>query len=207
MWYPESLLFPVVAIREVSKTKVPQTMRRKLLFTLTLSLGLLAASAAYGQRVAKLNTVRPSPDEVVTAAIGGKKVTVEYSRPSAKGRKIFGGLVPYGQVWRTGANEATVITVDGDFMAGALHVPQGSYSLFTIPGEKEWTLILNKTAKQWGAFKYEEKTDLGRAPMKVGTSAKAVEKLTITIEPGAGNRGALKIAWDTAEATIDLMAH
>ena len=92
-------------------------------------------------------------------------------------------------------------------MVGALHVPQGSYSLFTIPGEKEWTLILNKTVKQWGAFKYEEKTDLGRAPMKVGTSAKAVEKLTITIEPGAGNRGVLKIAWDTTEATIDLMAH
>jgi hypothetical protein len=182
-------------------------MRRKLLFTLTLSLGLLAASAAYGQRVAKLNTVRPSPDEVVTAAIGGQKITVEYGRPSAKGRKIFGGLVPYGQVWRTGANEATVLTVESAFMAGAVHVPPGSYSLFTIPGEKEWTLILNKTAKQWGAFKYEEKTDLGRAPMKVGASAKAVEKLTITIEPGAGNRGALKIAWDTTEATIDLMAH
>jgi hypothetical protein len=182
-------------------------MRRKLLFTLSLGLGLLAASAAYGQRVAKLNTVRPSPDDVVTAAIGGKKVTVEYSRPSAKGRKIFGGLVPYGQVWRTGANEATVLTVEGDFMAGALHVPQGSYSLFTIPGEKEWTLILNKTAKQWGAFKYEEKTDLGRAAMKLSKPASAVEKLTITIEPGAGNRGVLKIAWDTTEATIDLMAH
>ena len=100
-----------------------------------------------------------------------------------------------------------MITVEGDFMAGALHVPAGSYSLFTLPGEKEWTLILNKTVKQWGAFKYEEKTDLGRAPMKVGTSAKAVEKLTITIEPAAGNRGVLKIAWDTAEATVDLMAH
>jgi hypothetical protein len=182
-------------------------MRQKLLFTLGLTFGLLAASAAFSQRVAKLNTVRPSPDEVVTAAIGGKKVTVEYSRPSAKGRKIFGGLVPFGQVWRTGANEATVLTVEGDFMAGALHVPQGSYSLFTIPGEKEWTLVLNKTVKQWGAFKYEEKTDLGRAPMKVGQAAGAVEKLTITIEPGAGNRGALKIAWDTTEATIELMAH
>jgi hypothetical protein len=124
-----------------------------------------------------------------------------------KGRKIFGGLVPFGAVWRTGANEATVLTVDGAFMVGGTHVPQGSYSLFTIPGEKGWTLILNKTVKQMGAYDYDEKTDLGRTPMKVGKSARAVEQFTITIGPGAGNRGTLKVAWDNTEATVDLMAH
>ncbi|MGC9970688.1 MAG: DUF2911 domain-containing protein [Bryobacteraceae bacterium] len=182
-------------------------MRRRTWLTLSLSLGLLAASAAYGQRVAKINADRPSPDDVVTAVIGGKKVTVEYSRPSVKGRKIFGGLVPFGQVWRTGANEATVLTVEGDFMVGTVHVPAGSYSLFTVPGEKEWTLILNKTVKQWGAFRYDKNMDLGRAGMKVGTPASAVEKFTITIEQGAGNQGVLKLAWDQTEATVDLMAH
>lgn len=174
---------------------------------MSLGLGLLAASAAYGQRVEKLNTTRPSPDDVVTAVIGGKKVTVEYSRPSMKGRTIFGGLVPYGQVWRTGANEATVLTVEGDFMVGSLHVPAGSYSLFTIPGEKEWTLILNKTVHQPGAFQYDQSTDLGRAVMTVGKPASAVEKFTITIEPGAGKEGVLKLAWDGTGASIDLMAH
>jgi hypothetical protein len=168
---------------------------------------LLAASVAYGQRVAKIDANRPSPDDVVTAVIGGKKVTVEYSRPSVKGRKIFGGLVPNGQVWRTGANEATVLTVEGDFMVGTVHVPAGSYALLTVPGEKEWTLILNKTVKQWGAFKYDKNMDLGRAGMKVNTVANAVEKFTITIEQGAGNQGVLKLAWDKTEATIDLLAH
>jgi hypothetical protein len=182
-------------------------MRRNLLFTLGLCWGLLAASTAYGQRVAKLDAGRPSPDDAVTATIGGKKVTIEYSRPSMKGRKIFGELVPFGQVWRTGANEATVLTVEGDFMVGAIHVPRGSYSLFTIPGEKEWTLILNKTAKQMGAYDYDEKMDLGRAPMKVAAAARPVEKFTIAIEPGAGNRGVLKLAWDRTEAAINLMAH
>jgi hypothetical protein len=182
-------------------------MRRKSLFTLSLGLGLVAASAAYGQRVEKLNTTRPSPDDVVTAVIGGKKVTVEYSRPSGKGRNLFGGIVPYGQVWRTGANEASILTVEGDFMVGSLHVPAGSYALFTIPGEKEWTLILNKTAKQMGAFEYDEKMDLGRTAMKVGKPASPVEKFTVAIEPGTGNRGVLKLSWGQTEATVDLMAH
>jgi hypothetical protein len=99
------------------------------------------------------------------------------------------------------------LTVEGDFMVGTVHVPAGSYSLFTVPGEKEWTLILNKTVKQWGAFRYDKNMDLGRAGMKVGTPASAVEKFTITIEQGAGNQGVLKLAWDQTEATVDLMAH
>ena len=181
-------------------------MRRHSLIT-GLAFTLLAVSSASGQRVAKLNTDRPSPDDIVTAAIGGKKVTVEYGRPSVKGRQVFGGLVPYGQVWRTGANEATVLTVEGDFMVGSIHVPKGSYALFTVPGEKEWTLILNKTVKQWGAFKYDQSADLGRTTMKVAKAAAPVEKLTISIEPAGGNRGTLKIAWDSVEATVPLTAH
>jgi hypothetical protein len=168
---------------------------------------LLALSGTLlGQRVKELNKTRPSPDDIVTATVGGNKVTVEYSRPSKKGREIFGGLLPFGKVWRAGANEATVLTVDGDFMVGSLHVPRGSYGVYVIPGQTEWTLVLSKRAKIWGT-QYDEALDLGRTPMKAGKTAAAVEQLTISIEPAGGNKGVLKIAWDTTEASVDLMAH
>ncbi len=159
-----------------------------------------------GQRVQQLNKSRKSPDDIATATIGGKKVTVEYSRPSKNGREIFGGLVPYDKWWRTGANEITVLTVDGAFMVGSIHVPAGSYGLYTIPGKTAWTLILSKTWKDSG-MEYNEAQDLGRTEMKVGKTASPVEQLTISIEPTGGNKGVLKIAWDTTEATVDLMAH
>lgn len=166
---------------------------RKLLLC-TLAIGYLFAQD------------RVSPHEKVTATVGGKKVTIDYGRPSKKGRDIFGGLVPYGQVWRTGADEATVLTTEGDLMIGPLHVPAGSYSLFTIPGEKEWTLVLNKQVKQWGAFKYDQKMDFGRAPMKVSKSAPA-ETFTIAIDPKGGSDATLKMSWDTTTASIDFMMH
>src|SRR5437870_13144489 len=113
---------------------------------------------------------RVSPHAEVSAALAGKKITVTYGRPYVKGRAIFGGLVPWGEVWRTGADEASTFTTEADVVIGGLKVPKGEYSLFTIPTEKQWTLVLNKTAKQWGAFKYDAKEDLGRVPMTV-TSA------------------------------------
>jgi hypothetical protein len=122
-----------------------------------------------------------------------------------KGRAIFGKLEPYGKVWRTGADEATILTTDKDLMVGKIHVPAGSYSLFTIPGEKEWTLVLNKTAKQWGAFKYDQAMDLGRSPMKVEKVA-PVETLTIAIE-GSGTRGTLKVSWETTAVSVPIMVH
>jgi hypothetical protein len=93
---------------------------------------------------------RLSPHEQTSLTIGGKKITIEYGRPYVKGRKIFGGLEPYGKVWRTGADEATVLTTDADLMIGGLKVPKGSYGLFTLPEASRWTLILNTVAKQWG---------------------------------------------------------
>jgi len=147
-----------------------------------------------------------SPHDELIATIAGKKITITYGRPFKKERAIFGGLVPYGQVWRTGADEATTLATEADLMVGSLHVPAGEYGLFTIPAEKEWTLVLNKTAKQWGAFKYDQKMDLGRVPMKVSTAA-PVEQLTITLQGTGGNRGVLKISWDTVSASADLMVH
>lgn len=151
---------------------------------------------------------RVSPHETVSAAIAGKKITIEYGRPYVKGRNVWADpIAPYGKVWRTGADEATTFTCEGDVMLGSLHVPAGTYSLFTIPGEKEWTLILNKVAKQWGAFKYDEKMDLGRVKMAARKVAAPVEQLTISIEPGGGNEGVLKIAWSDTEASVAVMMH
>jgi hypothetical protein len=149
---------------------------------------------------------RQSPRETVTAALGGKKVTIEYSRPYMKGREIFGQLVPFGQVWRTGADEATVLTTEGDLMLGTLHVPAGSYSLFTLPTEKEWTLIVNKTAKQWGAYKYDQGADLGRVKMKVETVSPPVEQFTIAVE-AQGSKGTLKLSWAGTAASVPVMMH
>lgn len=150
---------------------------------------------------------RASPHEEVSATLAGKKITISYGRPYKKGRVIFGGLEPLGKVWRTGADEATTITLEGDAMIGPLHVVAGTYSLFTIPNEKEWTLVLNKTAKQWGAFKYDQAMDYGRAPMKVTTVKDPVEQLTISIDKKGDHDATLKIAWDQTVATIDLQGH
>jgi hypothetical protein len=150
---------------------------------------------------------RVSPHEQTSGVIAGKKITIEYGRPYKKGRKIFGGLEPFGKVWRTGADEATKLTTETDLMIGNIHVPKGTYSLFTIPDPKQWTLILNKVADQWGAYKYDQSQDLGRTAMKTETVNQPLEQLTISIEPAGGNRGTLKIAWDTTVATVPIMVH
>jgi hypothetical protein len=110
-------------------------------------------------------------------------------------------------VWRTGADEATKLTTEADLMIGSLHVPKGTYSLFTIPGEKEWTLILNKEADQWGAYKYDQSKDLGRVKMTARKLDKPVEQLTISVESAGGSRGVLKIAWSDLEASVPVMVH
>ncbi len=144
---------------------------------------------------------RASPHEKATGKVGAAEITIEYGRPYKKGRQIFGGLEPLGKVWRTGADEATVFTTTANITIGTLKVPAGSYSLFTIPDAKSWTLILNKTVKQWGAFKYEQSQDFGRTAMKLEKAATPLEQHTISIE-----KGVLKIAWDDAVATVAITA-
>src|SRR6188768_4545868 len=97
-----------------------------------------------------------SPQATATGKIGAANVKIVYCQPSARGRKIMGGLVPYGEVWRTGANEATTIEFDKPVKIEGKDLPAGKYALFTIPNEKEWTIIFNKDVKQWGAFNYKE---------------------------------------------------
>jgi hypothetical protein len=144
---------------------------------------------------------RASPHADVTAVVAGKKISVSYGRPFKKGRAIFGDLVPWGKVWRTGADEATTFTTEADVVIGGLKVPKGEYALFTIPAEKQWTLVVNKTAKQWGAFKHDPAQDLGRVPMTVGSAARPVEQFTIELVP-AGKQVTLKMSWDKTVASV-----
>ena len=123
---------------------------------------LLVSTVSWAQND---NAQKPSPPAEATGKIGDATVTVNYSSPAVKGREIWGGLVPYGKVWRAGANEATTLTVDKDVMVEGKALPAGTYSFYTIPGEDEWTVIFNKTAKQWGTV-YDEKQDALRVTAK-----------------------------------------
>jgi len=172
-------------------------MRRTEIVALSAALALLVSAPLAAQKK------RVSPHETVSATIGGSKVTIEYGRPYLKGRQAVGGtLVPFNSVWRTGADEATLLTTEGDLMIGTVKVPVGSYSLFTLPTDaKTWTLIINKTAKQWGAFSYDEKTDLGRTPMKVTTLSAPVEQFTIKLTDGS-----LEMSWENTTASVPVKA-
>ena len=118
--------------------------------------------------------------------------------------------MPYGQIWRTGADEATTLTTEADLLIGTLRVPPGSYALFTLPEKNQtknqWTLVVNKTAKQWGAFSYNPKEDLGRVPMTVGATAAPVEQFTIELAPDGKRKATLKLSWDKLLASVPLTA-
>jgi hypothetical protein len=170
-------------------------MKLNRALSVLLALGaLMVAVGAQGNRV--------SPHETTELTLNGKKISVTYGRPYMKGRKIMGALVPFGQVWRTGADEATVLKTDADLMIGSLSIPKGSYAIFTLPSETGWKLIVNKVADQFGAFDYNEKQDLGRVDMKVGKTSAPVEQFTIKLaKSGAG--GVIKMEWENTSASVD----
>ncbi len=150
--------------------------------------------------------VRISPRVMSEFVVGDTTIQIEYGQPAAKGRKIFGGLVPYGKLWRTGADEATVLTAASALTVGTLSVPPGSYSLFTIPGKDVWTLILNTVADQLGVVDYNRKKDLGRVEMQVASVERPIERLTITVEEIGNNTELLRIAWQNTVASVRVSA-
>jgi hypothetical protein len=121
-----------------------------------------------------------SPKSEISGKVGAATVKITYCQPSARNRKIMGGLVPYGEVWRTGANEATTLEFDKPVKFEGKDLPAGKYSLFTIPGENEWTIILNKDSKQWGAYKYNDKDDVLRVTVKPTKTPAFVETFNIS---------------------------
>src|SRR6267143_1585277 len=165
-----------------------------------LTLGLMAAlGSAQGDKAA-----RPSPAAKASCALAdGKSITVDYSSPRAKGRKIFGGLVPYGEVWRAGANEATTFVTTTDVMVGGTHVPAGSYTIFAIPNKDKWTLVISKKTGEWGTAYPGPSEDLARIDMKVSALPAAVENFTIAF--GKAPKGCpLIMEWETTQASVDI---
>jgi hypothetical protein len=165
---------------------------------------LVLAVAVISLRAQQDKSKRPSPPATAKCELGGgKTVTIDYSSPRKKGRNVFPDVAKYGEIWRTGANEATTFVTTTDVMVGSTHVPAGSYTLFTVPGKDKWTLVISKKTGEWGTDYPGEKEDLARVDMKVGSSAAAVENFTISFDK-AGNGCNLKLAWDTTTAWVSV---
>lgn len=144
-------------------------------------------------------TTKPSPAAKTTASIEGNTITIDYHQPSVKGRKIWGALVPYGKVWRAGANQTTSIAFSSDAKVHGKKVPAGKYAFFVIPNEKDWTIILNKTIK-WGAFSYKQEEDVLRFTVPVEQMKSSEEKLTYSIS----ETGEVSLLWANAKASFDV---
>jgi hypothetical protein len=161
--------------------------------------GCIASTAA-----AQDKSSRPSPPAKAECQVaGGKTITVDYSSPRAKGRKVYGGLVPYGRIWRAGANEATKFVTDTDLSVGGTAVPAGSYTIFAIPNADKWTLVISKKTGEWGTDYPGANEDLARVDMKVSKLPSAVENFTIAFDQsGAGCT--LRMDWETTRASVDI---
>jgi hypothetical protein len=138
---------------------------------------------------------RTSPRASVMQALGGAEIRITYGRPAVKERRIWGGLVPNGRVWRAGANEATTFTVNHDVTVEGRALPAGTYTFFAIPGETEWTVIFNRVPRQWGAFDYNPAFDALRVTLKPN-AAPPQEYLTYTIQPNGANAVVVSLAWE-----------
>lgn len=147
-----------------------------LMIALALAISLGPIQAQRGDDAERL-----SKNGKTEGSIDGIDLTLEYGRPSVKDRKIWGGLVPYDKVWRTGADECSSITLSSDVTIQGENLGAGTYSLFTVPGEEEWTVIFNKVAEQWGAFNYDESKDALRVTAQ-SRPAEFIESLEIQIE-------------------------
>ena len=178
-----------------------QKRNRVLLFTFAgiviLLIGVFSLRS-YGQFERSKYT---SPPAKVEATIAGRKITIEYYAPSMHGRKIMGGLVPFGEVWCTGANWATKLTTEAPLQMGNLNLPAGSYSIWTLPNANEWILIINKRTGQFHKD-YDSSTDFGRTRMNLKTLPAPVETFKINLKDDGGKQGTLALDWETTEASI-----
>jgi len=147
---------------------------------------------------------QPSSGQTLIQDFGLGKITVNYSRPNAKGRKVFGDLEPYGSVWRTGANNATTISFTEEVTLEGKTVPAGEYALFTIPGKNEWTIILNKSTKQWGAYEYKASEDFLRVKVKPTVLKDKVETFTIEFAEVLPTTAKLLLSWDNTSVAVNL---
>ncbi len=174
-------------------------MNKKLAVVASLAVLLVTAFVVLGQQD---KSKRPSPPAQAKYDLGGgQTITIDYSSPRAKGRKIYGGIVPFGQIWRTGANESTTFVTTADLNVGGTSVPAGSYTIFTIPNEDKWQLVISKKTGEWGTDYPGASNDLARVDMKVSKLPSPVEDFTISFEK-AGSGANLNIDWETTRASV-----
>ena len=169
-------------------------------FTL-LCLALLLVAACHAQDKSQ----RPSPPATANLDLGGgQSITIDYSSPRVRGRKIFGELVPYGKVWRAGANESTSFVNTADVTVGGTLVPAGHYTLFVVPEEDKWTLVISKKTGEWGTQYPGASNDLARVDMKVAKLSSPVENFTISFDK-TSNGGTLNMAWENTHASVPIV--
>jgi hypothetical protein len=180
-------------------------MNAKTLFcSLVCASGLVLPSALPAQ-APKVDFPAASPACTLKQRVGLTDFEIVYSRPGVKGRTIFGGIVPYGQVWRTGANQATKITFNTPVKFNGTEIPAGTYGLFTIPGEDEWTIILNTNSAQWGAYQYNEKADVTRFQARpFMLTDTTLETFTIEFNQIRDESALLNLVWDKTVVPIHL---
>src|SRR5258708_947703 len=176
-----------------------EAMLKRTLLLVAIALFCTTLAAAQQDK-----SQRPSPPAQAQCKFSdGKTITVDYSSPRAKGRKIFGGLVPYGEVWRTGANDATTFVVNENLAAAkGTNVPAGSYTIFTVPTADKWTLIISKRTGEWGIpYKYESE-ELARVPMSVSKTSAPVENFTISFDQTGGGC-TMQLSWENTQASVE----
>lgn len=167
--------------------------------TMCVGLGMLIGCQAQTKKPL------PSPPADTSQTVDGKTVAIHYNAPSMRGRKIFGGLVPYDHWWRTGANPATTLKTEANLQIGTATVPAGTYTLYTLPSAGTWKLIINKQTGQWGT-KYDQSQDLARVDMKKETLSSPQEVMSITIEPFQGKQSSLHVRWETTDVSVPIVA-
>ena len=174
-------------------------MRKRVVLSALLMPALTMLACAQQEQ-----SKRPSPSAQAQCKFSdGKTIKSDYSSPRVKGRKIFGGLVPYGQVWRTGANDATTLVTDTNVRIGDKDVPAGSYTLFTVPNADKWTLIISKKTGEWGIPYPGEGEDFVRVDMRVSQLPSPVENFTIGFDQ-TGSTCAMHVDWETTRAGVDI---
>lgn len=179
-----------------------ELFKQSIVSLLVLTLALISFSCTAEEQEDPDPIRRKSPIAIAKVKHAGTYLKIVYGQPYKNGRVIFGDLVPYGEVWRTGANEATELTTTGDILLADRELPAGTYTLFTIPGEENWTLIINEELGQWGVFDYDPSTDLFRAEVSSSTLDQLSEAFTIQFEEVQGGSADIVMRWDRTEVRI-----
>lgn len=168
----------------------------KKLFVLSLSAILFSSAEA------QIKAPQPSPVCKISQAVGLTDIAIEYSRPSAKARKVFGGLVPFNELWRTGANASTKLTFSENVKIAGNDLPKGTYALYTIPSEKEWTIILHKNVTHWGVDDYKQEEDAFRFTVKPTMTSNNVETFTMQLDNLKNNACDIDLSWENTTVAI-----